>query len=309
MTDSYIGSVKLIQSGQAEERRFSDDKETAEILRILNEEPREEYSTLIAEKKSWPFLLHLSHVRANVLRSLDFSKTETVLEIGAGCGTITGLLAEKCRSVTGIEPSLLRCRVNAERNRTHDNITLLAMTAAEAEETVTDVFDTVLWIDASPDASEEDGLRMTPEKKLEFILPLLRDGGRLILGVDNRLGLRFLAGEKEEYTGRYFAGIEGYPGEDTQYTRSGKEWKSLLESCHLCDVSFFYPYPDHRFTVQINSDDWLPKAEDLSMNYQNYERKRMALFDDDAVWRTILENDMFPQFANSFLIICRKKES
>lgn len=309
MTDSYIGSVRIIQAGEAEERSFSDSAEAAEILRILKEEPPEEYSALINEKKSWPFLLHLSHVRTNVIRSLPFSQTERVLEIGSGCGALTGFLAERCGKVTGIEPSLLRCRINAERNRRHDNITLLAMTASEAEEVLDDAFDTVLWIDAPLDAAEDEGLRMTAEEKLRFSMKYLKEGGRLLLGVDNRLGMRFLAGEKEEYTAQFFAGLEGYPQEEKAYTASKKEWEQLLSESGLEDAAFWYPYPDHRFAMQIYSDAWLPKAEDLHINYQNFARKRMALFDDDAVWRSLLENDLFPQFANSYLIVCRKGRS
>ena len=309
MTESYIGSVKIIQTEDAEKRTFSDDTEVTEILRILKEEPPEEYSRLIDEKKAWPFLLHLSHVRTNAIRSLTFFQTEQVLEIGAGCGILTGFLAEKCGAVTGIEPSLSRCRVNASQNSRHDNITLLAMTASEAENVLTGAFDTVLWIDAPVDASEDEGLRMTAEEKLDFALAHLREGGRLILGVDNRLGLRFLAGEKEEYTGRFFEGVEGYPAEENRYTASGKEWKQLLAEHGLKDAEFYYPYPDHRFSMQIYTDAWLPKAEDLHINYQNFANKRMVIFDDDAVWRTMLENGLFPQFANSFLIVCRKGRS
>ena len=64
MTESYIGSVKIIQTEDAEKRTFSDDTEVTEILRILKEEPPEEYSRLIDEKKAWPFLLHLHNTDA-----------------------------------------------------------------------------------------------------------------------------------------------------------------------------------------------------------------------------------------------------
>ena len=309
MTESYIGSVKIIQDEDAEKRVFSDSAEVTEILRILKEEPPEEYSALIDEKKSWPFLLHLSHVRTNVIRSLPFSQTERVLEIGSGCGVLTGFLAERCGAVTGIEPSLLRCRANAEEHSRHDNITLVAAAAGRAEEVIGDQFDTVIWIDAPADASGDEGLRMAAEEKLCFALRHLKEGGRLIFGTDNRLGMRFLAGEKEEYTARFFEGVEGYPSAGKTYTASKKEWEQLLEKYGLQDTTFYYPYPDHRFAMQIYSDAWLPKAEDLHINYQNFAGKRMALFDDDAVWRSLLENDLFPQFANSFLIISRKGRS
>ena len=309
MTESYIGSVKIIQDEEAEKRTFSDSAEVTEILRIRKEEPPEEYSALINEKKSWPYLLYLSHVRTNVIRSLAFSQTERVLEIGSGCGVLTGFLAERCGVVTGIEPSLLRCRANAEEHSRYDNITLVAAAADRAEEVIGDQFDTVLWIDAPVDASEDEGLRMTAEEKLIFALRHLKDGGRLVFGTDNRLGMRFFAGEREEYTARFFEGLEGYSSTGKTYTASKREWEQLLEAHGMQDTAFYYPYPDHRFAMQIYCDAWLPKAEDLHINYQNFSGKRMALFDDDAVWRSLLENGMFPQFANSFLIVSCKGRS
>ena len=306
MREEYIGNIKVIQSEYALRRSCSDDAETTEILRILQEEPPEEYSELIGKKKSWPYLLHLSHVRANVVRSLRFSTSERILEIGAGCGTITGFLAGRCREVTGVETSLLRCRINAERNKKYENILLLSMTEEEAETILPKEFDTVIWIDAQPDETADEGWRLPPKEKLAFCFAHLKNGGRLILGVDNRTGLRFFAGEKEEYTGHFFSGIEGYSEEKHPYSCTKKEWEMLLANMHAEKIRFYYPYPDHRFPMMIYTDDWLPGAEELHNNRRNFSNLKLGLFEEDDVWRTIVENDLFPQFSNSFLITAQK---
>ena len=70
----------------------------------------------------------------------------------------------------------------------------------------------------------------------------------------------------------------------------------------------YYPYPDYKFPMTIFSDKYLPKKEELNNNYQNFDRDRMILFNDDKVYQSLLENDLFPEFSNSYLIEIRKGE-
>jgi len=59
---------------------------------------------LVAQAASWPEMYHLNPARANVIRPLELSAQDTVLEIGAGCGAITRYLGEQCGAVDAIEP-------------------------------------------------------------------------------------------------------------------------------------------------------------------------------------------------------------
>lgn len=58
--------------------------------------------------------------------------------------------------------------------------------------------------------------------------------------------------------------------------------------------------------MYIFSDDYLPKKEELNINYQNFDRDRIVLYDDDKVYQTLLENGLFQEFSNSYLIEIQK---
>ena len=50
---------------------------------------------LSSEQVSFPVIYHFSDLRANILNWYPIKKSDSVLEIGAGCGAITGTLCEK----------------------------------------------------------------------------------------------------------------------------------------------------------------------------------------------------------------------
>ena len=64
----------------------------------------EELNRVIAQRKSWPVLYHFSHIRQNIVQWLPITKSHKVLEIGSGCGAVTGALARLAGDVTCIEP-------------------------------------------------------------------------------------------------------------------------------------------------------------------------------------------------------------
>ena len=57
----------------------------------------EDYNRIIAETSSWPVMYHFSNIRQNIVEWLPIGKGDCVLEIGAGCGAITGALARKAK--------------------------------------------------------------------------------------------------------------------------------------------------------------------------------------------------------------------
>ena len=119
-----IGGVTLDYSRYPGEDLYCDGAVEDELLRIAREVPAEQYPALIREKKSWEVLYHLSDLRENIVAWLPIDKTMKVLEVGSGCGAITGCLARMAGSVTCVDLSRKRSLINAYRHRDCDNVTI-----------------------------------------------------------------------------------------------------------------------------------------------------------------------------------------
>lgn len=98
-----IGQVTLDDTCYPGQDLYSDGSVEDEMLEIARNYPEEEWNRVIAERKSWPILYHFSHVRENILSWLPFTGQESVLEIGSGCGAITGALCKKAKKPDRIE--------------------------------------------------------------------------------------------------------------------------------------------------------------------------------------------------------------
>ena len=84
------------------------------------------------------------------------------------------------------------------------------------------------------------------------------------------------------------------------YTRI--EYIRLLSEAGFTDMRFYYPYPDHKFPSVIYSDDWLPKRGELKEQRRNFDRDRLLLLDEGRVYDTLMDEGLFGEFSNSFLI-------
>ena len=96
--EEKIGQVTLDYSCYPGEDLYLDGAE-AELLSIVKNNSKDKYNEIIVQKNSWPILYHLSDIRGNIVEWLPISKEDTVLEIGAGCGAITGTLAAMAKRV------------------------------------------------------------------------------------------------------------------------------------------------------------------------------------------------------------------
>ncbi|MBQ0001315.1 MAG: class I SAM-dependent methyltransferase, partial [Clostridiales bacterium] len=276
MPDEKIGNVILDYSLYSGKDLYSDGPIEDELLDIAMHYPEEELNRVIAERKSWPILYHFSHIRQNILEWIPITKNDRVLEIGSGCGAITGALAAKAGSVTCIELSRKRSLVNAYRNQKHDNVRIRVGNFQDIEKTLTEKYDYITLIGVFE--YSEAYIAGTKEPYVEMLRCIsehLAPGGKLVVAIENRLGLKYFAGCTEDHKGILFEGLEGYPQTTGVRTFSRTELINVFEKAGGYDLKFYYPYPDYKFPMTIYSDRYLPKKGELKTNFANFDRKRV----------------------------------
>lgn len=303
-----IGSVVLDYEYYPGADLYSDGPVEEELLEIAKNYREEELNKVIAERKSWPVLYHFSHVRQNILEWLPITKKDKVLEIGSGCGAVTGALARKAESVTCIELSKMRSTINAFRNRDYENVRILVGNFRDIEKNLEEKFDYITLIGVF---EYSEGYIGTSEPYVEMLRRIsnhLAPGGRLVIAIENRLGLKYWAGCTEDHVGKFFEGLEGYPDTNGVKTFSRKELQDMLDKAGSFKTDFYYPYPDYKFPMTIYSDRRLPKKGELKDNFCNFDRVRMQLFDEPRVYDSLTEAGLFKEFSNSFLVLAEKEE-
>ncbi len=298
----YIGKVALHYECYSGTDLYQDGSEE-ELLEIVGNYEATEYNRVIEERKSWPVLYHLSDIRGNIVDWIPFTREDRILEIGSGCGAVTGTLAKKAGKVDCIELSRARSLINAERHKAFDNIDIRVGNFQDIESTLTEKYDYITLIGVLEYAASYIDSDYPYEEFLKIIKSHLKDGGKIIIAIENKYGLKYWAGCKEDHLGTYYSGIEGYVGVDSVRTFSKNGLEKLLGDCGMTEVTFYYPYPDYKLPLEIYSDLYLPKAGSLTNNFRNFDNERMIVFDEAKVYDNLIADGMFDIFSNSFLVI------
>ena len=229
--------------GDEVENRISAVIKEASDLSVLSTELRQ-YCI------DWPSSYHLTGTRANIMRPFEASyKNAQVLEIGAGCGAITRYLGEIGAHVLALEGSPRRAAIARSRTRDLDNVTVLAEKFDQFK--CTEQFDVVTLIGVLEYANlftpgDNPALSM-----LERVRQLLKPEGRLIIAIENQLGLKYFAGAPEDHLGQPMIGIEGRYRKDQPQTYGRKKLQSLLSEAKFSNASFLAPFPDYKLPVSI----------------------------------------------------------
>ena len=298
-----IGNVSLNYKYYPGEDLYSDGEIEDELLEIAKNASRVEYPAIIEERKSWPILYHLSSLRGNIVDWLPITKKDKVLEIGSGCGAITERLSQKAKSVTCVELSAKRSKINAYRNHDRDNIEIHVGNFSDIEPSLSKDYDFVCMIGVFEYGQSYIQSETPYEDFLKIIRKHVKRNGCIVIAIENKFGLKYWAGCKEDHVGTYFSGLEGYPegGSARTFTRAGLE--RIFKNCGVRKYSFYYPYPDYKFPTVIYSDKRMPNPGELTDNMRNFDRDRMVLFNEKYVFDSILHDQLFNIFSNSYLVV------
>lgn len=253
----------------------------------------------IIKSCSYPIIYHLSYLRENILNWYQFDSEASILEIGAGCGAITGLLCNRLKKVVAVELTKRRATINFERNKNKENLEIFVGNFNNM--TFESKFDYVVL-----NGVFEYAISFTEGENpyvdfLNYIKNFLKPNGKILIAIENRIGLKYFAGAREDHTGKFFSGLNKY--EDTEFVRTftKNELTSIFNKCDLNEYKFYYPYPDYKFPNEIFTDETI-NTEKFGRKYYTYDAERLSLFNENIVSHTLANEKIAEYFSNSFLI-------
>lgn len=294
--DMYSNINYLYYSG---DDVYSDGEIEIEIHEIVKK--HNDYSQILSNDSRWPILYHLSPVRRNLLEWHPFEAGSSLLEIGAGCGALTGLFCEKLGEVTAVELSKRRAEIIADRCKEFSNLKIIVGNISDIK--TTDKYDYITLIGVLEYAGKYIIDTNPADKMLRILKDRLKPGGTLIIAIENKYGLKYWSGFSEDHTGNIFDGLEGYLNSDIR-TFSKCELTALLNGAGFNRIKFYYPMPDYKLPVEIYSEDLLPR---YGIAFPNYDRDRLVLFNEKLVLNELVSDGLFEVFANSFLIFASNR--
>ncbi|MGI6019990.1 MAG: class I SAM-dependent methyltransferase [Lachnospiraceae bacterium] len=305
--NKMIGKVCLNYDDYSGNDFYSEGDIENVLLDIAENEHDRPLSEILSDHRSWSVLYHFSPQRENSVSWIPMKGDEKVLEIGAGCGAITGILSEKAGSVTCVELSERRSMINALRHREKENIEIRIGNFLDVEKRLDNDFDVITLIGVLEYAGSYMNTDDPYTDLLKTVGKHLKKGGRLVIAIENRLGMKYLAGCAEDHTGVYFEGIEGYPVNKGVRTFDKPELEKLIRGSGYEGMEFYYPYPDYKLPTAVFSDDRLPLKGELRDNINNFDHERLVLFNEARAFDSLVEGGLFPIFSNSFIVIAQEE--
>lgn len=295
---SYAGIA--YSDGDEVERRIATIVEQASDITVLSTELR-------LHCTDWPSLYHLSGTRANILRPFEDELRGDILEIGAGCGAITRYLGECGGNVLALEGSSRRATIARNRTRDLPNVTVVAEKFDDLA--IEHQFDIITLIGVLEYANLFTTGDHPTQAMLARVKKLLKPAGKLIIAIENQLGLKYFAGAPEDHIGQPMYGIEGRYRKDQPETFGKKVIEQMLKESDFAALDFYAPFPDYKLPTSIVTKAGFESNEfDAAALISHSVRKDPQLppilaFSPELAWPSLVKNGLAMDMANSFLIV------
>lgn len=297
-----------------------DDGPTEEQLLALFAEGdeaavRDTIDRLLRQDAPWALQVHLAPQRLHLLDWYPFRQDATLLELGAGCGALTGLLCDKVARVDAVDLSMRRAQILLRRHRSRANLRVLvgdlhSMAVRGGS------YDYVTAIGVL----EYAGRYVTPVQHsddpfapyaqfLADMRSLLAPGGTILVAIENQFGAKYLAGGAEDHYGNPLVGVEDYIDDAGIRTFGKGDLARLIEQAGLHITRWYYPFPDYKLPTSVYSDDMPPgSTEPIGLLYPtpDFAHPHGAYFDEGRFMYAAARNGLGTALANSFLVECQQ---
>lgn len=299
---------------------YSDGEIERNILTVLKDLPSnkiEKFKVLEEGIIDWPSEYHLSWVRQNILKPINFNKEETILELGGGTGILSEFIAGKVAQLITIEGTLLRGMDIATRCSSFDNLDIIVANFLELD--LLEIFgeksfDKIILIGVLEYVPKYAGnSHVDPvDKLLEDCRKLLKDGGEIVIGIENKIGLKYLLGWEEDHLGVAHYGTQSLYQEKEVMTFTKKELILKLEKASFLSNDFYYPFPDYKLPKTIIKESpEIYKGEIPNLmasllydiKFKNYSKNNDPNLHEGRVLDNFIRNGSLGDISNSFLIV------
>lgn len=167
-----------------------------------------------------------------------------------------------------------------------------------------EVYDYIVSI-AAPERTEQPAAVVSAAKEM------LAPSGKLLLGMNNRLGLRYFCGDRDLYTKRNFDGIEDYKRayvkeEDTFQGRmyDREQLAAILKAAGFTKMQFFSVLTDLTNPSFLFSEDYIPNEDLANRVFPTYQNPDTVFLEEERLYQQFIDNGMFHKLANAFFIEC-----
>ena len=314
MKYTWDPNSRIYKSGITQDFNYSDGEEVERRLYkiVSGVKDRSTLSPELADKiTDWPSEYHLSRSRHCILRPLGIRPEQRVLELGCGCGAITRYLGEIGAQVVSVEGSIHRAKIAAERCKDLKNVSIYATDLATFE--LDGKFDWVLLIGVLEYApvfgSGDNPVKNYLLQAMKYVAP----EGKLVVAIENKLGLKYFNGCAEDHLGIPYYGIQGLYSNRSPQTFGRMELSQHLSEAGLKNIQYLFPFPDYKLPRFIVPETALTDSEfnvtDLlaRSHARDYSGKVYRSFDDALAISQLSHNGLLPELSNSFLAVCSKE--
>ena len=263
----------------------------------------------------WLYEIVTSPKRTKFLDEFIKPNNLQILDIGAGWGQLTLPLAKQ-NKICSLEPTPERLdfiTAAADQENVSKNISFIGADYLDIK--FENKFDLILsigvleWVGAFRSGKKPEFLQL---EFLQKIKSELKEDGKLIIGIENRLGLKYLMGAPDDHIGHPNITIhqkeiakklykEKTNQELRSLTHSMPEYKEMLLNAGFNSISFYTSNPDYKLPVKIfpikdsecNLNDhilnkkWIKEHDGTNGNPLDHQNELESMANDFAKLNTL----------------------